>query len=186
MRSFAILWIVLTAACAPPHARDGATMPQWSYVPATTAEAGEYFRVSPEAGERLGCTVSPSSPVCQVAQPNAEEDSAFTAEGSRLQNHDNPSCRKLGVAIGEHRASVMMYRKALVRITNGQRYYGVGHTYEIGNAWAVRVARRIDDMNERTLGEKLRTLRHEMSHTIGASEGGGTGWTAEDYASRCG
>jgi hypothetical protein len=177
---------VLTAACAPTRAPDNAPLPQWSYVPAAPAEAEEYFRVSPEAADRLGCTASPSSPVCEVAQPNAEEDSAFAAEGARLQNHEHPRCRELGVAIDEHRSSVMMYRKAMVRISNGQRYYGVGHTFEIGNAWAVRVARRIDDMNDRTLDEKLRTLRHETSHTIGASERGGMGWTAEDYASRCG
>jgi hypothetical protein len=64
--------------------------------------------------------------------------------------------------------------------------YGVGHTYELGDAWMVRVARRIDDLNDRTLDEKKRTLRHEMSHTLGAPEYPGGVWTAEDYARNCG
>jgi len=61
----------------------------------------------------------------------------------------------------------------------------VGHAYELGYIWHVRVARRIDDLNERSLEEKTRTLRHEMSHTIGATESSAPGWSAEDYASRC-
>ncbi len=79
-----------------------------------------------------------------------------------------------------------MYPKALVRESGNGRLYGVGHTYELGDAWMVRVARRIDDLNDRTMEEKKRTLRHEMSHTLGAPEMPGEGWTAEDYAIRCG
>jgi hypothetical protein len=63
--------------------------------------------------------------------------------------------------------------------------YGVGHAYELDDNWMVRIARSIDDLNERTLAEKTRTLRHEMSHTIGATESSASGWSAEDYASRC-
>ena len=79
-----------------------------------------------------------------------------------------------------------MYSKALVKESGNGRLYGVGHTYELGDAWMVRVARRIDDLNERTLEEKKRTLRHEMSHTLGAPENPNGSWTAEDYATRCG
>ena len=79
-----------------------------------------------------------------------------------------------------------MYRKALVVDSGNGRMYGVGHTYSLEDTWAVRVARRIDDLNERSLEEKTRTLRHEMSHTLGATEVPQGGWTAEDYAVRCG
>jgi hypothetical protein len=79
-----------------------------------------------------------------------------------------------------------MYRKALVLESGKGRLYGVGHTYALDSAWLVRVARRIDDLNERTLEEKKRTLRHEMSHTIGATESPGAGWSAEEYATSCG
>lgn len=78
-----------------------------------------------------------------------------------------------------------MYPRALVRRSGGETLYGVGHAYELEDEWLIRIARRIDDLNERTLDEKKRTLRHEMSHTIGATETIGFGWTAEDYASRC-
>lgn len=79
-----------------------------------------------------------------------------------------------------------MYRKALVQWSGSMRLYGVGHAYEIDDVWVVRVARRLDDLNDRTLDEKKRTLRHEMSHTIGATETPGSGWTAEDFALNCG
>lgn len=78
-----------------------------------------------------------------------------------------------------------MYSKALVRRSGGATMYGVGHAYELGDTWLIRIARRINDLNERTLDEKKRTLRHEMSHTIGATETTGFGWTADDYATRC-
>jgi hypothetical protein len=118
--------------------------------------------------------------------PTAEEDSAFRAEGERLASHPDARCRKLGEAISVYEPEVRMYRTALVRWTGTERLYGVGHAYEVNDAWNVRVARRIDDINERTLDEKKRTLRHEMSHTIGATETPGANWTAEDYASNCG
>ena len=78
-----------------------------------------------------------------------------------------------------------MYPKALVRMTRGEMLYGVGHAYQVNDEWLVRIARNIDELNERTLAEKTRTLRHEMSHTIGATESSAFGWSAEDYASRC-
>jgi hypothetical protein len=78
-----------------------------------------------------------------------------------------------------------MYPRALVRASRGETLYGVGHAYELDDTWMVRIARRIDDLNERTIEEKTRTLRHEMSHTIGATESSAYGWSAEDYATRC-
>ncbi len=65
------------------------------------------------------------------------------------------------------------------------RYYGVGHSYVLDDVWHVRVARNLDDLNSRTLAEMQRTLRHEVSHTIGAAEDAGAGWTAENYARNC-
>jgi hypothetical protein len=158
-------------------------------MPATkTARSGdlEYAAVPTAAAAILGCAASSSSPVCSVAAPTAEEDSAFQAEGVRLTYHADARCRKLGAAILASEPNVMMYRKAVVRWSRGETLYGVGHAYELGNTWMVRIARSIDDLNERSLEEKTRTLRHEMSHTIGATESSAMGWSAEDYASRCG
>jgi hypothetical protein len=149
--------------------------------------AGEIYEPVPyDAASILGCSSAPQSPICEVGPPTAEEDSAFRAEGARLASHADFRCRRLGAAIAANESGVMMYRKALVRSNGARRLYGVGHTYELYDEWMVRVARRIDDLNERTLEEKTRTLRHEMSHTIGATETPGNGWTAEDYAERCG
>ena len=145
-----------------------------------------YSPVEGRAAVILGCGTAPASPVCATALPTAEEDSAFIGEGNRLLSHNDARCRRLGEAILENESSVRMYPKALVKTSAGERLYGVGHAYEIDDVWLVRVARRIDDLNERTLEEKKRTLRHEMSHTIGARESAGWGWTAEDYASHCG
>lgn len=78
-----------------------------------------------------------------------------------------------------------MYRKALIKYMGPHRYYGVGHSYEVDDVWMVRVARRLDDLNDRTIPELNRTLRHEVSHTIGATEAGDSGWTAEHYARNC-
>jgi hypothetical protein len=151
-----------------------------------TAIETSYSPVSEKAAVLLGCDISPELPVCATAVPNAEEDSAFRSEGERLILHKDARCRRLGAAINSNLSQVQMYRKALIRKTGDERLYGVGHAYELGFIWQVRVARRIDDLNERTLDQKKRTLRHEMSHTIGAPETGGQGWTAEDYATHCG
>lgn len=181
---------LLLAACAPhraPVAFDMRRAEAASTAPiASGTRIESYTRVSRTDAAILGCDAAPSSPVCETALPTAEEDSAFRAEGERLASHPDARCRKLGEAIAVYEPDVRMYRKALVRSTGADRLYGVGHAYEVNDAWNVRVARRIDDLNERTLDEKKRTLRHEMSHTLGATETPGAGWTAEDYASRCG
>jgi hypothetical protein len=152
----------------------------------TGSEASSYTPVPTAAAAILGCDATPTSPVCSVADPTAEEDSAFRAEGVRLTFHGDARCRKLGAAIIANESGVRMYPRALVRWSRGETLYGVGHAYELDDTWMVRIARRIDDLNERTIEEKTRTLRHEMSHTIGATESSSTGWSAEDYATRCG
>ena len=167
-----------------------AASPAHAAIPSVNITEGRAFEkyepVPHEAAAILGCNKAPELPICSVTVPTAEEDSAFQVEGARLREHAEPRCRDLGEAIVLNRDRVRMYPKALVRESGNGRLYGVGHTYELGDAWMVRVARRIDDLNERTLEEKKRTLRHEMSHTIGAPEMPGLDWSAEDYAVRCG
>jgi hypothetical protein len=149
------------------------------------ANNNSYELVPAASATILGCDVTPELPVCRTAEPTAEEDSAFRAEGVRLTYHADVRCRKLGAAIIANESSVEMYPRALVRWSRGELLYGVGHAYQINDSWLVRIARNIDELNERTIAEKTRTLRHEMSHTIGATESSAFGWSAEDYASRC-
>lgn len=180
--------VAMALACAPPSRQASMAVPFLTTTPvADQWQMDEpYQQVPAGAAEILGCSPGVLSPVCEIAPPNAEEDSAFTAEAERLAAHSERRCRELGAAIAVNKASVMMYRKALIRYSGLVRLYGVGHTYALDDMWLVRVARRLDDLNERTLEDKTRTLRHEMSHTIGASEAPGAGWTADDYAIRCG
>ena len=194
MRSKAFLTaaLVLAGGCAPhqsPVVFDlrPVTIRTGDVVTETHASIEtSYSPVSDRHAVLLGCDVSPDSPVCAIAVPNAEEDSAFRSEGDRLILHRDARCRRLGAAINSNESQVRMYRTAVVRKSGQKRLYGVGHAYELGFIWHVRVARRIDDLNERTIEQKKRTLRHEMSHTIGATETSGSGWTAEDYATNCG
>lgn len=196
-RSIVVAAVFLqVAACAPIVRESSLPAPVWSETPRiprspvsvlspTGLSAEEYVSVPDKAAAILGCNPLGSSPICAVAAPSVEEDSAFRAEGVRLSSHTDVRCRNLGAAIASNEGSVMMYRKALVRSSSIGRLYGVGHAYHLEDGWMVRVARRLDDLNERSLDDKTRTLRHEMSHTIGATETPGAGWTAEDYASNC-
>ena len=192
-----MIFPLLLAACSRHRIATEAEVPAWSMAsgPSSTDARGalpptdmseDYQPIPDNAAAVLGCADAPDSPICSVAFPSVEEDSAFRAEAVRLATHSDVRCQRLGEAISVNEPSVRMYRKALVKWAGPLRLYGVGHTYEVGDEWLVRVARRLDDLNERTLGEKLRTLRHEMSHTIGATETSGPGWSAEDYATNCG
>ncbi|MEO7366561.1 MAG: hypothetical protein ABIZ36_01305 [Gemmatimonadaceae bacterium] len=180
--------LLAVAACAPAVQMETvALVPQPVGVTSrviNSVDAG-YQPVTEKSAEILGCAAQANAAVCEIALPTAEEDSAFNAEGTRLVVHADPRCRKLGTAILENDSTVRMYRKALIRYSGDRRLYGVGHTYEIDDTWFVRVARRLDDLNERTLDDKKRTLRHEMSHTLGATEDRANGWSAEDYARAC-
>jgi len=177
--------LLVAAACAP----NRAVTPSYQAVTSVDITAGRAFDnyepVPQEAAAILGCDRAPNLPICLVTIPSSEEDSAFRSEGARLREHGEAKCRELGEAILANSERVKMYPKALVVESGNGRLYGVGHTYELGDSWMIRVARRIDDLNDRSLEEKKRTLRHEMSHTIGAQESG-SAWTAEDYAVRCG
>lgn len=185
-RAAVLLAILGTTACSA-HRPQVTGHPSIVSVNITEGRAFESYEPVPrEAAAILGCHQAPQLPICSVTIPSAEEDSAFAVEGARLRVHGEARCRDLGSAIEENKDRVRMYPKALVLESGRGKLYGVGHTYELGDAWMVRVARRIDDLNERTLEEKKRTLRHEMSHTLGAPETPTGGWTAEDYAVRCG
>lgn len=178
------------AACLPP--RSAAIGKPASALNAgtgdDTSDAYEFVPVPVAAASLLGCNgreAVSAPPVCQVALPSAEEDSAFRAEGRRLESHGLERCRVLGGAVSRSVPTVRMYRKALIRNVDGRRWYGVGHAYALGDVWLVRVARRLDDVNGRTLDEMKRTLRHEVSHTLGATENSRGEWTADDYANGC-
>lgn len=169
-----------TGAAAPGGSAEGEAL--------SPAPDSLFTPVPLDAAMMLGCVgVNPeaSSPVCETAAPSAEEFEAFNAEAGRLQGHARSECRLLGDAVRAILPRVRMYRKALIKRIGAHRYYGVGHAYEIDDVWLVRVARRLDDLNGRTLAELNRTLRHEASHTIGATEEQGPGWTAEQYAANC-
>ena len=185
-KAFPFFAVAALSACAAQRSQM-TTHPAIASVNITEGRSFEKWEpVTREAADILGCTRAPNLPICSVTLPSAEEDSAFQVEGARLRLHSERRCRDLGEAIAANRERVRMYSKALIKESGNGRLYGVGHTYELGDAWMVRVARRIDDLNERTLEEKKRTLRHEMSHTIGAPEAPHGGWTADDYATQCG
>src|ERR1043165_7107973 len=83
---------ILTAACAPhrvPVVFDlrRASEPSVATTESAMASDLEYAPVPTTAAAILGCDAAPSSPVCSVAVPTAEEDSAFRAEGVRLTYH---------------------------------------------------------------------------------------------------
>jgi hypothetical protein len=184
IRCGAVVLVAFAAGgCARPAEHARLTVPSVNITAGRMYDS--YEPVPPPAAAILGCTVSPSLPVCEVTQPDDSESAAFREEGYRLLAHSESRCRNLGGAIVSHMDEVRMYRKALVKESGNGRLYGVGHTYVLDSTWLVRVARRIDDLNERTIEEKKRTLRHEMSHTLGASESRESGWSAEDYASIC-
>ena len=188
--AFALLLSFATAACLPPRSAAIAE-PASALNTGTgddTSDAYEFVPVPVAAASLLGCNglgAVSAPPVCQVALPSAEEDSAFRAEGRRLENHGLEQCRVLGGAVSRSVPTARMYRKALIRNVDGRRWYGVGHAYALGDAWLVRVARRLDDLNGRTLDEMKRTLRHEVSHTLGATENSRGEWTADDYTNGC-
>ena len=197
-RQLTVIAMSLTVgACASHGSRSQAPVPVWSVAIgapgpvveseiASATEMADYVPVPRRTAAILGCSAGVATPICAVAEPSVEEDAAFRAEGARLTNHSDARCRRLGQAIVINEGEVRMYRKALVKSSGPHRLFGVGHAYVLDDAWLVRIARRLDDFNERSIEEKTRTLRHEMSHTLGAKETPGAGWTAEDYATNCG
>ena len=127
-----------------------------------------------------------SGSACMEDEVSTDEAAAFAAEATRLASHTDANCRRLGDAVHGHLGGVRMYDKAIVRRAGPYKFYGVGHSYQKNGEWMIRIARRLDDLNERSIDAKARTLRHEMSHTLGAKESSvGDAWSARDYAERC-
>ncbi len=125
-----------------------------------------------------------ATPLLEEVSPS--EDSAFRAESVRLASHSEARCRILADAVRAHLDDVRMYENAIVRYLGPYKFYGVGHSYQRDGQWMIRIARRLDDLNPRTIAEETRTLRHEMSHTLGATEQRvGEEWSARDYAYLC-
>lgn len=123
---------------------------------------------------------------CMEDDVSTDEAAAFQTEASRLASHTEENCRRLADAIQNHLSGVRMYDRAIVRRSGPYKFYGVGHSYQSNGEWMIRIARRLDDLNGRTIEAITRTLRHEVSHTLGAREfGAGDGWSAPDYAERC-
>lgn len=160
---------------------------QWLTIPIALMEKESYEPVPAVDADRLGCTGAVANrPICSIAPPNTEEDSAFRAESSRLSMHSNSRCRDLSAAMERNLGQVRMYPSALISEKGRMRLYGVGHSYRRERVWQIRVARRLTDYNPRSMEQKVRTFRHEMAHTLGASEDPLLGWSAEEYAERCG
>jgi hypothetical protein len=181
--------LIVLSACAhvQPGAMQSATQPQYELAP---APSGTYVVPPDYSGLGLPCAVSnsdASSPDdCKLSLPSAEEAEAFQAEVTRLEAHPIPQCRRLGEAMRAHLGDIEMYDNAIVRYDGPDTFYGVGHSYQSDGAWTIRVARRLDALNERRLSARIRTLRHEVSHTFGAPEGRDRShWSADDYADRC-
>src|SRR5437868_753515 len=98
-----------------------------------------------------------ATPLLEEASPS--EDSAFRAEAMRLTSHSDPRCRMLADAMRAHLDDVRIYENAIIRYIGPDKFYGVGHSFQRDGRWTIRIARRLDDLNPRTLAEETRTLR---------------------------
>ncbi len=160
---------------------------EWISIPIALVEKETYEPVATADADRLGCNgAAANRPICSIALPNSEEDAAFRAETARLATHSNPRCRDLSAAMNRNLPQVRMYPRALISEVGRMRHYGVGHSYRSDRVWQIRIARRVTDLNPRSIDQKVRTFRHEVAHTLGASEDRLLSWSAEEYADRCG
>ena len=185
-----LLVLPLLAACAHAGATRPVTDLRTQYeVAVTTPDVDaplppEYSGTIPPCATSSDAAVTGSA--CTVDDVSSDEAAAFQAEATRLGNHSDSNCRQLGEAIQGHLGDVRMYDRAIVRRAGPYKFYGVGHSYQSNGEWMIRIARRLDELNERSVEAKARTLRHEVSHTLGAKERRtGEEWSAADYAGRC-
>jgi hypothetical protein len=181
----------LLVACAHAGANRSVTDLRTQYEVAMTTPVVDAPLPPEYSGSVPPCLASAAAPVsgtaCMEDEVSTDEAAAFQAEATRLANHTDENCRRLGDAIQNHLSGIRMYDRAIVRRAGGYRFYGVGHSYQSNGEWMIRIARRLDELNERTSDAKARTLRHEVSHTLGAKERRvGDEWSAADYAERCG
>ncbi len=189
MRSLPIACALVIPLAACVHRTPEPALPhiQWLTVSIELAEKEIYEPVALSDADRLGCKGSAvNRPICSIALPNNEEDSAFRAEIVRLSSHSSSACRDLSAAMSRNRPQVRMYPTALISEVGRMRRYGVGHSYRTDHVWQIRIARRLTDLNPRSIDQKVRTFRHEAAHTLGATEDRLLGWSAEEYADRCG
>lgn len=186
----AVLLLLSLVACAQfGNSRTGDLQP--TYEMATVGSDADAPLPPDDDVPRVPCAehndAASEGAVCMLADVSPDEEIAFKAETTRLLNHSNPACQKLGTTMEKHLADVRMYDSAIVRYVGPYKLYGVGHSYQAGGGWVIRIARRLDGLNVRPMAVKVRTLRHEMSHTLGAEERRvGARWSAWDYAERCG
>ena len=176
---------ILLSACVPRPDEIELPRIQWLAIPVEVTADETYTRISDTDAARLGCKGSAENPICQIGLPNGEENAAFRSEAVRLASHADLHCRNLSMAMWENLPQVRMYARALVTEVRGVRYYGVGHSYKSDGHWQIRIARRLGELNPRSLDQELRTFRHEMAQTLGASEERLLEWSAEEYAERC-
>ena len=182
------LLLSLLTACA--HVHTGATADSPTQYELTSA-AIDVETLLPGGDEVVGVPCAsggevPTASGCTLEEASTDEVAAFKAEAMRLESHTEQTCRWLGEAMKSHLDDVRMYEKAIVRYVGPYKFYGVGHSYQSDGKWMIRIARRLDDLNARTPADEIRTLRHEMSHTLGARERRvGEAWSAKDYADRC-
>ncbi len=186
-----LLVLPLIVACAHAGPARPATDLRTQYEVAVTVPDIEAPLPPEYAGSMPPCAGKSHGPftgtACMEDDVSTDEASAFQAEATRLASHAEENCRRLGDAIQNHLSGVRMYDRAIVRRSGPYKFYGVGHSYQSNGEWMIRIARRLDGLNARTLDAITRTLRHEVSHTLGAREvSAGDAWSARDYAERCG
>ena len=189
MRVFLVFPLIV--ACAHAGSARSATDLRTQYEVAVTIPAVDAPLPAEYSGSMPPCVVKSDVPftgnACMEEDVSTDEATAFQTEATRLASHTEENCRRLGDAIQNHLSGVRMYDRAIVRRSGRYKFYGVGHSYQSNGEWMIRIARRLDELNARTIDAITRTLRHEVSHTLGAKEiSAGEAWSARDYAERCG
>lgn len=185
-----LLVLPLIVACAHGGAARSVTDLRTQYEVTMTVPDVDAPLPPEYSGSVPPCVAKSDAPLtgnpCMEDDVSTDESAAFQTEATRLGNHADENCRRLGDAIQDHLSGVRMYDRAIVRRSGPYKFYGVGHSYQNNGEWTIRIARRLDDLNARTIDSITRTLRHEISHTLGARERGvGEEWSAADYAERC-
>jgi hypothetical protein len=185
-----LLVLPLIIACAHAGSARFVTDLRTQYEVAVTVPDIEVPLPPEYSGSMPPCVARSDSPLtgnaCMEDDVSTDEAAAFQTEATRLATHTEENCRRLADAIQNHISGVRMYDRAIVRRSGPYKFYGVGHSYQSNGEWMIRIARRLDDLNGRTIEAITRTLRHEISHTLGARERGtGVEWSAPDYAERC-
>ncbi len=185
-----VLFLPLIVGCAHAGGNTPVTDLRTQYEVAMTVPNVEAPLPPEYLGSMPPCVAKTGAPLtgnaCMEDDVSTDEAAAFQTEATRLASHTEENCRRLADAIQNHLSGVRMYDRAIVRRSGPYKFYGVGHSYQSNGEWMIRIARRLDDLNGRTIEAITRTLRHEISHTLGARERGtGEEWSAPDYAERC-